>query len=129
MHIIVTTPKGKMYDEEIDYLVVKNEDGEYAILKNHIPDISIIPEGYVKLVRGNLEYYVAVINGVLEFKNNECVVLSQEAHIGTDVETAMRNIMEIRHQRLEENKKINIQMTEQEKELARNIKDSKAGNI
>lgn len=129
MHIIVTTPKGKMYDEEIDYLVVKNEDGEYAILKNHIPDISIIPEGYVKLVRQSLEYYVAVINAILEFKNNECVVLAQEAHIGTDVEAAKKNILEVRKQRLEENKKINIQMTEQEKDLARNIKEAKAGEI
>lgn len=129
MHIVVTTPRGKMYDEEIDYFVVKNEDGEYAILKNHIPDISIIPEGYVKLVRDSLVYYIVVINAVLEYKNNECVVLAQEAHIGNDVESATRNIMEIRRQRLEENKKINIQMTEQEKDLARNIKESKAGEL
>lgn len=129
MRIIVTTPKGKMYDDEIDYVVVKNNEGQYAILKGHIPDISIIPEGYVKLVRGNLEYYIALINGVLEFKNDECVVLAQEAHIGTSVETALRDILAIRKERLESNKRINVQMTEQEKDLARNIKRAKAGDL
>ena len=35
MKIIVSTHQGKLYDEEVDYVVVNNnEDGEFAIMKN-----------------------------------------------------------------------------------------------
>lgn len=129
MHIIVSTPKGRLYDEEVDYIVVKNDEGEYAIMKNHIPDMCIIPEGYVKLIRGNLEYYIVTVNAVLEYRDLQANVLAQEAHIGESLQDAKDSIEGIRKDRLEKNRETAVNMLESEKDLVKNVKESKAGRL
>ena len=47
----VLTQEGKTYTDEVNYAVVKNQDGELAILKDHVPIILHINEGYVKFVK------------------------------------------------------------------------------
>ncbi|MBS1477084.1 MAG: F0F1 ATP synthase subunit epsilon, partial [Acholeplasmatales bacterium] len=43
MKISVSTHQGKLYDDEITYAVIKNADGEFAIMKNHVPLVCVIP--------------------------------------------------------------------------------------
>ena len=43
MKITVVTPQGELYNETVDYVVVQSQmNGEYAIMKDHIPIISTI---------------------------------------------------------------------------------------
>ena len=71
MRISVVTPRGELYSEEVDYVVVTSKmNGEFAVMKNHIPIISTIDTGYIKMVRDEKELYTVVINGVVEFQNN-----------------------------------------------------------
>ena len=58
MKISVVTPHGELYNEDIDYVVVSSKmNGEFAILKDHIPIISSIDLGYVKMVRDEKELF------------------------------------------------------------------------
>lgn len=129
MKIIVSTHQGQLYNEEVDYVVVHNQDGEFAIMTNCLPIISVISLGYIKLVRDKMEYYVVVINGVLEYKENTINVLSGEAHIGESSESALAHLNAVRKERLEENKRKNVVNTEMEHDLAENIKKSRAGHL
>ncbi len=129
MRIIFSTHQGILYNEEVDYIVVHNSDGEFAILNDHIPVIAVIDEGYVKLVREQDQYYVAVMNGILEFHNNEVSVLAQEAHIGKDKESAKAHLDEFRKERLEQNRKEQVDFTQKEKELREHLRNSKAGQL
>lgn len=129
MRIVFSTHQGILYNEEVDYIVVHNSDGEFAILKEHIPVIAVIDEGYVKLVRAQDQYFVAVMNGILEFHNNEASVLAQEAHIGKDKESAKAHLDEFRKERLEQNRKEQVDFTQKEKELRGHLRNSKAGQL
>lgn len=129
MRIIFSTHQGILYNEEVDYIVVHNSDGEFAILNDHIAVIAVIDEGYVKLVREQDQYYVAVMNGILEFHNNEVSVLAQEAHIGKDKESAKAHLDEFRKERLEQNRKEQVDFTQKEKELREHLRNSKAGQL
>lgn len=129
MKIVISTHQGKLYQEEVEYVVVRSSDGEYAILENHIPVISVIEEGYVKLVRGEDEYYVMIISGILEFSNNHISVLAQEAHIGKDVASAKAHLEEFRKERLEKNRKEQVDFTQKEKELREHLRTTKAGQL
>ena len=67
MKIVVSSHQGNLYNEEVDYVVVHSDsDGEFAIMQNHIPVVSVIDEGYVKLVRDKDEFYVVIVNGILQ---------------------------------------------------------------
>jgi F-type H+-transporting ATPase subunit epsilon len=130
MIISVVTPRGELYKEEVDYVVVTSKmNGEFAIMKNHIPIISTIDTGYVKIVRDEKELYTVVLNGVVEFQNNICNVIAQEAHVGMNKVSAMDHLNTVREERIQENKRRNVDFLLAEKELKKGIKESKAGNL
>jgi F-type H+-transporting ATPase subunit epsilon len=128
MRIVVSTHQGELYNEEVDYVVVHSDtDGEYAVLKDHVPVVSVMDTGYVKLVKGKDEFYIVIQSGIFEFNNNEAVVLVQEAIIGRTAEAAKENLEKIRKERLEKNRQESTDFTQMEKELHENIKKSVAG--
>jgi len=130
MKITVVTPRGELYSEEVDYVVVTSKmNGEFAIMKNHIPIISTIDTGYVKIIRNEKELFTVVINGVVEFQNNVCSVIAQEAHVGMNKVSAMDHLNTVREERIRENKRRNVDFLLAEKELKKSVKDSKAGKL
>ena len=130
MKIVVSTHQGVLYNEEIDYVVVHSDvDGEYAVMKDHIPVMSVMDTGYVKLVKGNDEFFVVLQSAIFEYKDNLAQVLVQEAMIGKTYETAKEHLLEARKERLEKNKKESVDFTQKEKELRENIKKSGAGSL
>lgn len=130
MKFVISTHKGVLYNDEIDYFVVKNDEGEFAILKDHTPVISVITSGYVKIVReSNIEYYYVLVNGLVEFSNNNATILAQEAINGETYESAKAELEKIRKERIETIKKSNLDYTKLEQDLRKNIKASKAGRL
>lgn len=130
MRIVITTPDGELYNEEVSFVLVSSKsNGEYGILPNHLPIASTIDTGYLKLEQGNLTYYVVVIGGILENHNDEITVIAQDAFIGKSKEKAFENLTEIRNSRLEENKKRNIELALAERELKKQIQASGAGSL
>lgn len=128
MKINVVTPSGELYNEQVDYVVVSSQmNGEFAILKDHIPVISSIDKGYVKMVRGDKDVYTVIINGVLEHNNNIINVIAQEAHVGMSKDSAMDHLNTVREERIEENRKRNFDFAVAERELKKNIKKAQAG--
>lgn len=129
MKFLVSTHQGRLYDEELDYVIVHTDDNEFALMKDHIPLVCVIPVGYVKMVRGADIYFLALSNGVLEYKDNVITIIAQEAHIGNDENSARNHLMEVRKARLEQNKKAEADFTKQESELAENLRKAKAGRL
>lgn len=130
MKITVVTPQGELYKEEVEYVVVTSKmSGEYAILKGHVPIISTIDTGYVKMVNKGEEIFIVVINGVVEHQNDVVNVIAQEAHVGKSKDSAMEHLNTVRKERLAENKRRNVDFAKAERELKKNVKDAKAGKL
>lgn len=130
MQIIITTPDGELYNEEVSFVLVSSHsNGEYGILPDHLPIASTIDTGYLKLVQGELVYYVVVIGGILENHHDHITVIAQDAFIGKSKEKAFENLNEIRTSRLEENKKRNVELAMAERELRKQIQASGAGSV
>lgn len=130
MNISIVTPEGELYKETVNSIIVSSSNnGDYEILPNHIPIVSTIDTGYIKLSQGQLVYFVVIINGILESHNNEIRVIAQDASIGKSSDTAMENLQNIRKARIEDNKKRNIELAKAEKELQKQIKLTGAGKL
>jgi F-type H+-transporting ATPase subunit epsilon len=130
MKLTVVTPAGELFNEEVDYVVVTSKmNGEFAIMKNHIPIISTIDTGYVKMIRDEKEIYTVVINGVVEHQNNIINIIAQEAHVGMSKDSAMDHLNTVRKERLEENKRRNVDFAKAERELKKNVKSAQAGKL
>ncbi|HOO43490.1 MAG TPA: hypothetical protein PKU69_00330 [Bacillota bacterium] len=130
MNIVIVTPDGELYNEEVKSVIVSSSNnGDYEMLTDHLPIVSTVDTGYVKLMQDQMIFYVVIINGVVEQINNKITVIAQDAFIGTSKETAIQNLNDIRSARTEENKKRNIELMKAEKELKRQIKMTGAGQL
>ena len=130
MRIVVSTHQGVLYDEEVDYVVIhSDDDGEYAILKDHIPVVSVMNEGYLKLVRDKNELFVSGISGILEYHDKFITVIAQEAQAGSTKESTKKHLLALRKERLEKNRQASVDFSIKEKELRENIRKSGAGKL
>ncbi len=128
MKLTVSTPIGVVYDSDVNHIVCKSQDGEFAIFKDHIAIVSIIGEGYVKAVN-NGEEFIAIESGVLEYNNNVCTVLAQEGFTGKTYEEAKRRKSNYNDTRDQENKKKMTDLALAESELKKQIKKTGAGKV
>jgi len=130
MDISIVTPDGELYKEVVQSVIVSSSNnGDYEILPDHVPIVSTIDTGYIKLSQENLVYFVVVINGIVEQHNNQIRVIAQDAYIGKSREKAMENLQKLREDRIKENRKRNIELTKAEKELQKQIKQTGAGQL
>ena len=127
--LIVSTHQGKLFDETCDYVSVKSKAGEFGVLPNHVPVITSFEYGFIKFVRNKEELFLCLHSAVIEFSHNVFTVLAQEAHVGRDMQSAAQYLEDIRKERLEKNRQVEIDLAKSEHELIENIKKAKSGNL
>lgn len=128
MKLIVKTPDNNIYNETVDSIIINDFIGSFQILKNHIPLIHVVEDGYIEIKNKGLKVYIYLIEAVIKFENNICLVLSQEAHVGNNYKEAKQIIFDIRKERKRVCLKNNIETSKLEKELKDNIKKTGAGS-
>ena len=130
MKIIIVTPEGELYNEEVTSVVVSSaNNGEYGMLSGHLPIISTIDTGYVKMTFNQLTYYVVIINGLVQQVHDVITVIAQDAYIGESKDAAIKNLNQIRKARLDSNRQRNLELAMAENELKKQIKQTGAGKI
>ena len=130
MKIIIVTPEGELYNEEVTSVVVSSaNNGEYGMLSGHLPIISTIDTGYVKMTFNQLTYYVVKVNGLVQQVHDVITVIAQDAYIGESKESAFENLNQIRKARIDSNRQRNVELAMAENELKKQIKQTGAGNI
>lgn len=129
MKLSIVTPKGMVFEGEVDFITVDGDQGQLGILTNHVPIVVPIRNGFVKRVTGNNEIYHVISGGLLEFSNNIATVIAQETVEGKTHEEALKSLEELRKTLKEQNRKQVIDFTEMERELALNLKEIQASKL
>ena len=107
---IVNPEKSFLSKDNVSEVIVPAFEGEIGILKDHIPIISFLKSGIVKVFIGNEEENYYVEDGIVEFKNNSLSILTSSIFNLKDADK----------------KNINNFISEAEKELSKNeINDQK----
>lgn len=91
MHVEIVTPEATLYNGNVTSVAVPGVDGEFEILENHAPIVSLLKEGYVKLF-GDISIdkkfadkfqkgtdrglWLPIESGTIELKDNRLVVLA-----------------------------------------------------
>ena len=73
---IVNPESSFLTKEEVTEVVVPAFEGDMGILKDHIPIISFLKPGLVKIFEGSNEETYYVDDGIVEFKNNCLSILT-----------------------------------------------------
>lgn len=85
MHLKIITHEKVVFDEDVDAIYTKGTDGEFGVLKNHVPLMASLDIGVTKVVQNNNEKYFTTMGGVFQFKDNEALILTNTAESGDDI--------------------------------------------
>ncbi|MEE3349201.1 MAG: F0F1 ATP synthase subunit epsilon [Candidatus Gastranaerophilaceae bacterium] len=88
MHLKIITHQKLVFDEDVDEIYTKGTAGEFGILPNHIPIMSALDIGVTKIIQDGKARYFTTMGGVLQFKDNEAIILTPTAEDGNDIDVA-----------------------------------------
>lgn len=88
MHLKIITHEKLVFDEDVDEIYTRAMDGEFGILKNHVPIMSALDIGVTKVKQGSSMKFFTTMGGVLQFKDGECTILTTTAESGNDIDVA-----------------------------------------
>ncbi len=91
MILEIVSPEASLFKGEITSVAVPGVDGDFQILNNHAPIVSILKKGSVNIVaqsfnlnkeaialfvkQNGQNYSIAINSGTLEMKDNEVIIL------------------------------------------------------
>lgn len=88
MKLKIITQERVVFDEQVDSIYSKGIDGEFGILKGHIPMMTALDIGVTRAYIGNEEKKFTTMGGILQFKDDECLILTTLAEPGEEIDEA-----------------------------------------
>ena len=102
MQVSIVSPEEMVWEGDADMVVARSPEGEFAILRGHIPFLAALVPGIVKVVSGNSQEIFFVSGGVLEASGSmddyHVIVLADDAELAGEItlEEARRRLAEAR---------------------------------
>lgn len=85
LHIV--TPAGSAYENDVYQITVQTTSGEITVLPEHIPLISIIEAGEMRIFDNSGTHPFALAGGVIEVRRgNHVVILADHVERATDID-------------------------------------------
>lgn len=86
MHLKIITHEKIVFDEQVEEIYTKGTDGEFGILKGHVPIMAALDIGVTKVIQNGEEKYFTTMGGVFQFKNEEALILTTTAERGDEID-------------------------------------------
>ena len=84
----LATPTRLLVSAEVDEVVVPGSEGYFGVLPDHAPLLATLGIGELSYRVGREEYYVAVVGGFAEVRNDKVIVLADTAELPADIDRA-----------------------------------------
>ena len=79
LRLEITTPEAKVYSDDVEMVVVPGVEGELGILPHHIPLLTAIKPGELKVTKAGQSLYLAVGEGFAEVTLDAVSILTDMA--------------------------------------------------
>ena len=75
----IVTPEARVYSDTIDTVVIPTVEGEVGILPGHIPLLTQVEDGELRVTKGGVTQFLAVSGGFAEVEADTVRVLAEHA--------------------------------------------------
>lgn len=75
----IVTPEAKIYSEDVDMVTLPGSEGELGVYPKHVPLLTILKPGELRIVKGGRETAMAIGEGFVEIKADAVSVLTDMA--------------------------------------------------
>jgi F-type H+-transporting ATPase subunit epsilon len=79
LRLEITTPEEKSYSEDVDFVVLPGSEGELGVYPNHVPLLTALKPGELRVLKGGKETVMAVGEGFVEITGSAVSVLTDMA--------------------------------------------------
>ncbi|MBR1461000.1 ATP synthase F1 subunit epsilon [bacterium] len=86
MKLKIITQEKIVFDGDVDEIYTRGTDGEFGILKGHIAMMSALDIGVTKIKTGDNYKSFTTMGGILQFKDDECIILTTLAEPGDEID-------------------------------------------
>jgi F-type H+-transporting ATPase subunit epsilon len=116
----IVTPEAKVYSDTIDSVVIPTVEGEIGILPGHIPLLTQVEDGELRVAKGAATQFLAVSGGFAQIDGDRVRVLAERAISEEKIdEGAVEAALKRAEQELKEAKNIDPQQYEHLQSLIR----------
>ncbi|HAT03971.1 MAG TPA: ATP synthase F1 subunit epsilon [Candidatus Magasanikbacteria bacterium] len=83
----IATPEKVVYENDIFQVSIPTTTGEITVLPHHIPLVSVLVAGELKIKDSHGDHVIAIAGGFLEIRgNNEIILLADNAERAEDID-------------------------------------------
>ena len=75
----IVTPEARVYSDTIDSVVIPTVEGEIGILPGHIPLLTQVADGELRVTKGTTTTYLVIGGGFAEIDGDKVSVLAERA--------------------------------------------------
>ena len=116
----IVTPEARVYSDTIDTVVISTVEGEIGILPGHIPLLTQVQHGELRVTKGGQTVWLAVSGGFAQIDNDRVSILAEHAITEEKIdETAVEAALKRAEQELKEAKHLDPQQYEHLQNLVR----------
>lgn len=88
LRLEIVTPEAKAYSEDVDMVTIPGAEGELGILPQHVPLLTGIKPGELRVLKDGKETWLAVGEGFVEITQERVIVLTDMALEDTQIDEA-----------------------------------------
>ncbi|MFH0750032.1 MAG: ATP synthase F1 subunit epsilon [Candidatus Gottesmanbacteria bacterium] len=79
MHLTIVTPQREALSQDVNFVTVPTPTGTIGILPKHIPLVTALVEGEIKVLSGEKESYFAIGGGFMQVTKKSVIILVSRA--------------------------------------------------
>jgi len=83
LRLEIVTPEAKAYSEDVDMVTLPGSEGELGIYPQHVPVLTTLQPGELRILKNGVESAMAVGEGFVEITGDSVSILTDMA-IGTE---------------------------------------------
>jgi F-type H+-transporting ATPase subunit epsilon len=116
----IVTPEAKVYSDTIDSVVIPTVEGEIGVLPGHIPLLTQVEDGELRVTKGATTQFLVVSGGFAQIDGDRVRVLAENAINEEKIdEQAVEAAIKRAEQQLREAKDVDPQQYEQLQSMVR----------
>lgn len=116
----IVTPEARVYSDTIDSVVIPTIEGEIGVLPGHIPLLTQVEDGELRVTKGSVTHWLAVGGGFAQIDGDTVRVLAEHAITEEKIdETAVEAAMKRAEHELKAAKDMDPQQYEHLQSLVR----------
>ena len=88
LHVDIVTVEGRRFRGDADFVVAPGSEGELGVLPHHVPLLTALAPGSVRVRNEGEELFFFVSGGFLEIRPDQVTVLADAAERAEDIDEA-----------------------------------------